>query len=63
MLGTIAGALEGLRSCGLVVVAGVALVAEAQGSCGWGLGLFLKKEGGKCLALYFSCTLSSSYEL
>ena len=59
VLGTVADALEGLGSCGFEFV-DAGPVAEVVCSCGAGFGLFLKNDGGKCFALYFSCTLSSS---
>jgi hypothetical protein len=56
-LGTVTEALEGLASCGLALCG---LEGSGSGAAVVAGFLFLKKDGGKCFALYFSCTLSSS---
>ncbi len=63
MLGTVTEALEGLVSCllsnGAVVFDSVGFFPKVVDVLAWFLGC-LKYDGGKCFALYASCTFESS---
>jgi hypothetical protein len=61
VLGTVTDALEGFGSCCLGIEgAGGAIVEIGPGVLDDGLPCCLKYDGGKCFALYVSCTWSSS---
>jgi hypothetical protein len=65
VLGTVAEALDGLTSCDVEVAAGAAGAAEVvEDELGTDFDCealrALKYEGGKCFALYVSCTPASN---